>query len=80
MGQLAQAIAADSVHKGPACGIAAILPKLSDEDREDLDTAFADVAVTGAAIVRGLKVIGHKVDDNALRKHRKGECNCGTTR
>ena len=73
---LLDAISAENITHGPKCTVATIKPSLSPADAADLESAFATPAFTAAAIARALRKNGHRITDNTVQRHRRGECGC----
>ena len=73
---LLEEIAAATRAVGGVCTVGTILAGLSPEDRADLESALADPAFLGRAIVRVLHARGAKLSDETLRRHRRGDCKC----
>ena len=59
---------------GPTCTVCILIPTLSDADREALEAAMTDLAVTASAIARALQSEGHDVSPETLRRHRAQRC------
>lgn len=49
---------------------------ISDEDREDLERAFADDTVQMSTLAKVLRDRGLTISDDALRRHRGRRCAC----
>lgn len=76
---LAQSLEAEKAasRKGPLCGIAVVLNRVSDADATALRTYLAERdTVTTAAIHRALIRENHQVGKNTIERHRRGECSC----
>lgn len=81
MGSLAAALAETALHHGPSgCQFATVRNTLDDDDRQTLDAWMAadPKDVPGANIARALRKEGHKITDQALNRHRRNDCDCGT--
>lgn len=63
-----------AVKQGPRCRMCILVESLNKEDAAALAAAFADPAVTSAAIGRALAREGHKVTGENVRRHRDGRC------
>lgn len=59
-----------------ACTMAQL--DLTDEQRASLDAALATPEITGVGIARVLKDWGQPVAQATIRRHRLGQCSCGT--
>jgi hypothetical protein len=75
---------ADALKAGPkvvrrqGCSVAAILAKLSDEDRTALEAAFAlDSGFGGEELADLIVAEGHHVRGHTVQRHRAGKCSCG---
>jgi hypothetical protein len=75
---LSELIAAEAKTLGSTCTIETIHRTLTPEDIEALNTAFATPTVTSAQIQRALVKAGHTVSGSTVRRHRAGDCTCGT--
>jgi hypothetical protein len=60
--------------RGPRCTMCGLLENLDDADSSALQKALDDTVVTSAVIMRTLRRQGHPVRDEAIRRHRRGEC------
>lgn len=72
---LAADLSAPEAQRGERCSIAAILLALDPDDRAALEAAFASTR-SHAHIARALNGNGHRVVQQTVRRHRKGECRC----
>lgn len=73
---LAAALAAHSKRSvSTPCLTGLILAKLDAEDRAALEAAMAG-DMTHVAIMRALADEGHKIAQQSIGRHRKGECAC----
>lgn len=73
---LAAALAAQSKRRvSTPCLTGIILDKLDAEDRALLEGAM-DSDMTHVAIARALADEGHKIAQQSIGRHRKGECAC----
>ena len=73
---LAAALAAQSKRRvSTPCLTGIILAKLDAEDRAALDAAMAS-DMTHVSIMRALASQGHKIAQQSIGRHRKGECAC----
>lgn len=78
--------AAQANARGPGClcPVGLILGRMSPDDADDLRTALADDGYTSTVIARYLNeqglhpVPGKQLSDEAVRKHRRKVCGCGT--
>ena len=61
---------------GPNCWVAQTMATMSNQDRADLEVAFADPNIQHSAIVRALRNRGIEVKPSAIPRHRKKECSC----
>jgi hypothetical protein len=70
-------LAAEGRPPADTCSVAKLRDTLSEDDRHDLDRAFADPEITSAAISR---VLSRRYDTNikghTVGRHRNGGCNC----
>jgi hypothetical protein len=75
---LKDALAAEkaTATKGPPCGMAVILARLTPEDSAALQAYLADQQITTTIILRALTTEGHKVGQNTVQRHRRGICAC----
>lgn len=64
------------VKKGPACSVATILRRSTEEDAAALTAALADERFLLAHIHAALQAEGHPISQGTLRRHRRGECAC----
>jgi hypothetical protein len=60
----------------PRCGVATVTAILVPTDLEALNTALADDAFTASEIARALRLEGHNIGDDSVRRHRRGDCTC----
>lgn len=70
---------AAEIHAGKAatCSYPTALARLPEDLAAELRALAADGAVPSAAIVRGLRRVGHDVlSPAALQRHRRGDCKC----
>lgn len=58
------------------CNTGKTLESLPEEDRLDLEKAFADATIATTTIVRVLRNRGVQVSDNGLNDHRRSRCRC----
>lgn len=58
------------------CTVAKILTTLPKDDHGLLSAALANDEFLASQIGRALRMEGHKVRDDSVRRHRRGECNC----
>jgi len=73
---LAAALAAQSKRRvSTPCLTGLILAKLGPEDRVALEAAMAS-DMTHVSIMRALASQGHKIAQQSIGRHRKGECAC----
>ena len=63
-----------SKRPGPTCTVCILVPTLSGADREALEAAMTDLAVTASAIARALQSEGHDISPETLRRHRSQRC------
>lgn len=75
MGGLLNEIQA-SVAAKKRCTTGQTLESLPQDDRSDLEKAFADPTIASVTIVRVLKNRGVTVSENGLNDHRRGRCRC----
>lgn len=59
---------------GIKCRTCGILSEVSDEDREAIENALADVAISNSAIATILTSEGFAIGETAIRRHRKNIC------
>jgi hypothetical protein len=59
------------------CPMVPILSAFPAEERAELDEALADPSIEGSTLGKVLKARGYKISDEAVRRHRRGECACG---
>jgi hypothetical protein len=76
---LADLIAAENHRPGPECTVKRVLAVLPPKDAATLTKALTDVALTSAGLTRALRRLdlGFPVGNEAVQRHRKGECGCG---
>ena len=60
----------------PRCGVASVIAALEPADLEALTVALADDAFTATEIGRALRLEGHNIGDDSVRRHRRGSCTC----
>lgn len=77
MGQLADAIKAEARVIGGTCTVPGFVAELPKEIRADFNAAIKAGEQT-AKIARALRKLGHPIGDSTLRRHRRGECACGS--
>lgn len=71
-----QAVKASRV-KGKPCRVRVISADLEPQEVKDLDDLMADTEnYEGAVIAEALRNRGYEIDDEALRRHRRGACGC----
>lgn len=72
--RFAEALAAQpKVSKGPDCTVCVVMQSLDDDERADVEQAFASTLAT-TTIHRALRLAGHDVSLSPVARHRKGEC------
>lgn len=71
MSKLSEAVAADNVKPGGTCPIRKSLTELDKASAADLRAMLADPNIFASVIARGLRKMGHKVTDDAVRAHRR---------
>ena len=75
---LADALAEATRPHVPRCTFGLLLEALNDADRAAL-VQYADRRdVSGANIAKALKAEGHHMGESTVRRHRAGDCTCGT--
>lgn len=62
------------------CSTNSWLVTLSEEDRQAAQEALADENWSTLSLHKILRSEGYPLNADTLRKHRKGECACGTVR
>ena len=75
---LADSVKAVRKKPGVKCAITVVREKLPPKERAVLDKLLADPDVQHAELSRGLKKENHPVDAQAIGRHRRGDCTCGT--
>ena len=75
---LSDLIAAEAKRPGTKCSFIHIFKTLDKADRATLEAALADESVTGASLHRALLRAGFTLGKDTVRRHRSGECSCGT--
>lgn len=75
---LADALADATRKPGPSCSFGRLTATLSTQDKAALDKYMGDAAVASAAIARALQAEGINVKRDTVRRHRIGECACGS--
>lgn len=60
----------------PRCGVAAVIATLTGDDLSALHAALSDPGFTASEIARALRLEGHNVGDDSVRRHRRGDCTC----
>lgn len=80
VGNLAAALTAQSTRtRGPRCSLGVLITTLDDTDRKALIAALdPNSGVEGSVIASALSLEGHKIKGHTVRRHRNGECGCGT--
>lgn len=74
----ADALDASHTPAGPRCKIGIALQTFADPDLAALKAAIDDRQVTAARIGRAMRLEGHQLPDAAVRRHRAGDCSCGS--
>lgn len=69
---------AEASKPAPKCGVTLAKQNLDESDAADLDAALADQRITNAVIAKALQARGFNVADQAIARHRRGVCACGT--
>lgn len=64
---------------GPQCSVATISATLSSSDKADLEAAIVSPQIPASAIGRALRARDLRINDEALTRHRRGECSCPTS-
>ncbi len=59
------------------CSVAKVLALLDAKDREVLDAAMTNDAITHSAIAIVLTAEGHDIQQGTISRHRRGVCTCG---
>ncbi len=77
MGELLAELRGAKIVKGPPCSIGATLAALDPTDASDLADALADEAIAATVIARVMTARGYKLGNQAVGRHRRGDCNCG---
>ena len=76
---LAAALAQTAPKKGPTCSVGKWLATVDDKTRSQFEDAAANVQVQTAHLARAIGVMAEtKFDPQAVGRHRKGICNCGS--
>ena len=75
---LTQALAQSRPTVGATCSTGKLLAEADPKTRADLQAALNDPNVSNAHLARALSLLGHKVTDGTIRRHRVGECRCGS--
>lgn len=58
------------------CSIGMVLSSVESADRAALLDALSDTAVRATSLSRVLRAHGHRVAEQAIRRHRRQECRC----
>lgn len=61
----------------PECPVVRITKSLGPKDRDVLTAAVDSDGITHAAIAKVLTDNGHKISQDAVGRHRRGDCACG---
>lgn len=69
---------AESSRPGPKCTLTLAKGVLDESDAADLEAALADQAITNAVIAKALRARGFNVADQAVARHRRKVCACGS--
>ena len=75
----ASALAQTAPRKGPTCSIGKALADAKPEQAEQIAAALKDANIQTAHLTRALGVMFEsKFDSQAVSRHRKSQCNCGS--
>lgn len=74
---LTELVAANTRQPGGTCTVATTRSVLDPELATELDTLIADPSVPCSAIARALESLGHRIKQDTLQRHRRGDCACG---
>jgi hypothetical protein len=75
MGKLKELVQSESKTTN-LCSVA-ILHKVLDKDTlKDFNELLDDPRVTGSSIARGLKKLGHDINEKSVARHRRRGCCC----
>lgn len=74
--KFSDALAAQTLSKGPDCSFVAIKANLDKDDLAAL-TAALDGSTPSTLIERALRDIGVNITSTTIRRHRRGDCGCG---
>ena len=61
---------------GATCYTGRMLAAVDDKTRADILDALANRELSNAHLSRAFALIGYKINDGAVRRHRAGECRC----
>lgn len=60
------------------CSFVKVRDRLDDDDAAFVDRLMADEDVLGKDIAATLTRAGHEIKAEPVRRHRRGDCTCGT--
>lgn len=75
----AAALAQTAPRKGPTCSVGKALADADPAQAEQVSVALGDANIQTAHLTRALGLLFEsKFDSQAVSRHRKGQCNCGS--
>ena len=78
MGRLSKALGAiDRPHRGPRCGIAALLSDLEGTDREEFEATLSNASLMSSVLAKAISdAYGAQISQQTIGRHRRGACSC----
>lgn len=75
---LTEALAQSRPQIGQTCYTGKLLAASDAKTRAEIQAALDNPDLSNAHLARALALLGHKINDGAIRRHRVGECRCGS--
>ena len=75
---LKEALAQSRPQIGATCYTGRLLAESDPKTRADIQAALDDPGLSNAHLARAFALMGHRINDGAIRRHRVGECRCGS--
>lgn len=74
--KLSEALAQSRPRIGAECATGRIINSVDDATRAEIEAALADPSLSNAHLARAFTLLGHRIGDGAVQRHRAGGCRC----
>ena len=69
-------IKSNQKRRGGMCTVRTLMPKMAEDERNDLFVALTDTTVSAQAIARALQNRGYQISGDSIQRHRRKDCAC----